>query len=140
MERTQFLFSGIAAHQAISVNLAFRNQTLNGQGMLVSGSYFPMLGITPFRGRLLSPSDDETIGAHPVAVLSHSFWDSRLGADPSVISETMVVNGVSLTIIGIAPKGFEGTTLGVLPRVFVPITMRHQLSPQFRDFDNRRGY
>ena len=140
LERTQSMFTGIAAHRAISVNLAFRNQTLNGQGMLVSGSYFPMLGIRPFRGRLLSPSDDETIGAHPVAVLSHSFWQSHLGADPSVINETMVVNGASLTIIGIAPKGFEGTTLGVLARVFVPITMRQQLSPQFRGFDNRRDY
>jgi hypothetical protein len=52
------------------VNLAYEGQTLNGEGMLVSGSYFPVLGVQPALGRLFGPADDETIGAHFVAVLA----------------------------------------------------------------------
>ncbi len=141
LERAQKVFTGIAAHRAFSANVAFRNQTLNGEGMFVSGSYFPTLGISAARGRLIGPADDATIGAHPLAVLSHQFWETQLGSDPSVLNQVIVVNGRSLTIVGVAPKGFSGTTLGVEPRVFVPITMRGLLTPNGqRDYERRNSY
>ncbi|MBX6363871.1 MAG: ABC transporter permease [Gemmatimonadetes bacterium] len=140
LERAQTVFTGIAAHRAFAANLAFRNQTLSAEGMLVSGSYFPVLGVRPALGRLLGPADDQAIGANFVAVLSHSFWTTRLGADPGVLNETIVVNGHPLTIVGVAPAGFQGTTLGTQPSVFVPITMRGLMSPGFDDFENRRSY
>jgi predicted permease len=131
----------LAAHRLVSVNLAYRGQTLNGEGMLVSGSYFPVLGVNPAVGRLLGPADDETIGAHPVAVLGHDFWNARLGADPDVVGSTIIVNGHALTVVGVAPAGFEGTTLGARPLVYAPITMRGELLPFFpAGFDNRRSY
>ncbi len=108
--------------------------------MYVSGSYFPVLGLRPALGRLLGPADDETIGGHPVAVLSHAFWETRMGADPGVIGETITVNGQPLTIVGVAPRGFEGTTLFVRPDVFVPITMRGVLQPRFAGFDDRLSH
>src|SRR3954467_11031503 len=74
LEKGQTVFAGIAAHRGFGANLAFRKQTLNAEGMLVSGSYFPVLQLRPAAGRLLSPSDDQTIGAHPVAVLGYSYW------------------------------------------------------------------
>jgi putative ABC transport system permease protein len=53
--------------------------------VLVSGSYFPVLGLAPALGRLLGPADDRTVGAHFVAVLSHAYWTTQLGADPGVV-------------------------------------------------------
>ena len=140
LERAQTVFTGLAAHRAFSVNLAVRGQTLNGSGMMVSGSYFPTLGLTPTIGRLLTPADDRTIGGHFVAVLSHSYWESHLGSDPAVLEQPIVINGQAMTIVGVAPRGFEGTTLGERPRVFVPMTMRGLMNPGFTGFDNRRSY
>ena len=108
--------------------------------MFVSGSYFPVLGMQPALGRLLGPADDRTIGEAPVAVLSHAWWQSRFGADPNVLNDTIIVNGQSLTIVGVAPRDFTGTTLGATPQVFVPITLRGILQPGFKAFDERRNY
>src|SRR4051794_2205264 len=125
LEKAQTGFSSIAAHRLIGVNLAMKGQTpLNGEGLLVSGSYFPTLGIRPTLGRLFSPADDQTIGGHPIAVLNYAFWETQLGSDPSVLNQQITVNGQQLTIVGIGPKGFNGTTLGARPYVYVPITMR----------------
>src|SRR5690606_4142064 len=77
LEAAETPLAGLAAHRAFGANLAFDRQTMSGEGMLVSGSYFPVLGIRPALGRLLGPSDDRTPGAHFVAVLSHSYWESR---------------------------------------------------------------
>ncbi|HET9986354.1 MAG TPA: ABC transporter permease [Longimicrobiales bacterium] len=140
LERVQTPFTGIAAHVSFGANLAYRNQTLNGAGMLVSGSYFPVLGLRPALGRLLGPADDQAIGANFVAVLSYAYWATRLGSDPGVLNETVIVNGQPLTIVGVAPRDFEGTTLGSRPSVFVPITMRALMLPGWKGFDNRRSY
>ena len=140
LEREQKVFTGIAAHRGFGANLAFRGQTLNGEGTLVSGSYFPVLGLQPALGRLLGPADDQTIGGHFVAVLSYGYWESRLGSDPAVLDSTIIVNGQSMTVVGVAPRGFVGTTLGSNPQVFVPISMRGLVNPGFNGFDNRRSY
>ncbi|HVE79875.1 MAG TPA: ABC transporter permease, partial [Gemmatimonadaceae bacterium] len=140
VERAQTPFTGIAAHFIFGTNLAFRGQTLNGDGVMVSGSYFPVLGLRPALGRLLTPADDQTVGGHYVAVLSHAYWQNQLGGDPGVLNEAITVNGKPMTIIGVAPPGFEGTTLGVRPKVFVPLSMRGVMDPRFTDFENRRAY
>ena len=108
--------------------------------MLVSGSYFPVLGVQPALGRLLGPADDRTLGESPVVLLSHSYWRTRFGANPAVIDKTMIVNGQTMTIVGVAPQGFDGTTLGARPAVFIPITMRAAVLPGFKGFENRRSY
>jgi predicted permease len=140
LEAADTRFSGIAAHRLFSANLAVDGETENAQGMLVSGSYFPVLGLRPALGRLLDPEDDRVVGGHFVAVLSHAYWETRLGADPNVLNSTIFVNGHPLTVVGVAPKGFDGTTLGSRARVFVPLTMRGFMSPGFDGFDNRRSY
>jgi predicted permease len=140
LERQQTVFTGIAAHVAFGANLAYEGQTTSGAGLLVSGSYFPVLGLQPALGRLLDQNDDRTIGSHFVVVLGHAYWTTRLGASPAVLNRTMVVNGQALTIVGVAPRGFNSTTLGQEPEVFVPITMRGLMSPGWKGFDNRRSY
>ena len=133
-------FAGIAAHVTFDANLAHTNQTVNGLGMLVSGSYFPVLGVQPALGRLFGPADDETIGEHTVVVLSYRYWENRLGADRGVLGGTLIINGHPMTIVGVTALGFDGTTLGNMPDVFVPLTMRTVMSPWFTAFDNRRNY
>ncbi|HEX5759493.1 MAG TPA: ABC transporter permease, partial [Thermoanaerobaculia bacterium] len=145
LERVQKVFTGIAAHRLFSANLAYRGQTANGEGVLVSGSYFPVLGVKPELGRLLGPGDDRTVGAHFVVVLSEPYWRSRFGADPNVLGQALTVNGQSLTIVGVAPRGFSGTTLGSRPQVYVPLTMRGLMEPGFvtpeeNGFESRRAY
>src|SRR5918999_809940 len=144
LEKKQTVFSGLAAHYIFGVNLAFRRQTLSGSGVFVSGSYFPTLGLKPALGRLLTPADDQTPGGHFVTVLSHSYWETQLGADPRVVNEKIIINGHPMTIVGVAPRGFEGTTLGTKPKVYVPISMRGVVNPGWeawsKGFTNRRTY
>jgi predicted permease len=140
VERQQTVLAGLAAHRDFGVNLSYHDQPLSGRATLVSGSYFPTLGIKPALGRLIGPSDDAAIGAGYVTVLSYNFWESHLGAEPSVVGKTIVINGHALEIIGVAPRGFDGTVLGSRPMLFVPITMRQALSNGPAGFENRRSY
>ena len=140
LERSPGPFSGIAGHYPFGANLAYRGQSSNGEALLVSGSYFPTLGLRPAAGRLFTPDDDRTPGANFVAVLSHAYWRSRLGADPSVLNSSITVNGQSFTIVGVAPEGFEGTTVGRRPVIYVPISMRGKVSPGWDQFEERRSY
>ncbi len=145
LERVQTVFTGIAAHRGFPVNLSYQGQTTNGDGLLVSGSYFQVLELTPVLGRLLDPSDDRVIGESHVAVLSHAYWTTRFAADPNVLNQPIIVNGQTMTIVGVAPKGFDGTTLGARPEIFVPITMRALMQPGFvqptyNGFEHRDSY
>jgi predicted permease len=141
LERVQTVFTGIAAHRLFSANLAFGGQTLSGDGLLVSGSYFPVLRIQPALGRLLGPGDDRVIGESRVVVLTHAYWLTRFGGWPDVLNQSLIVNGQAMTIVGVAPRGFDGTTLGARPQVFVPITMRELMwAVSNKPFENRRSY
>ena len=140
LERAQTVLTGIAAHVGFGANLSYQGQTRSGSGLLVSGSYFPVLGLPPAIGRLLDYNDDRNIGGHFVAVLSHSYWTTRLGGNPAVLNQPIVVNGQSMTIVGVAPRGFNGTTLGQDPDLFVPVTMRQLMVPGWKVFDDRRSY
>ena len=140
LEKAQTVFTGIAAHRGFGANLSFRKQTLNARAIFVSGSYFPVLELKPALGRLFGSSDDLGVGASPLAVLAYSYWETRLASDATVIGQPIVINGQPFTIIGVAPKGFEGTTLGERLSVYVPISMRGALEPGFNGFDRRTWY
>jgi ABC-type antimicrobial peptide transport system permease subunit len=133
------VFTGIAAHVPFGASVAYRNQPVTGDGTLVSGSYFPTLGIRPALGRLLTQNDDQTAGNF-VAVISFAYWRSRLGGDPNVLGKPLVVNGQSLTIVGVVDQGFEGTTRGMRPLVYVPISMQGALVPNAYSLEDRRDY
>ena len=140
LERLQRVFTGIAGHVGVGVSLSYHGQTQGADGMLVSGSYFSVLGLRAALGRLLSPHDDETIGSNFVVVLSYAYWQSHLGSNPAVIGDQIMVNGQSMTIVGVAPQDFNGTTLGTRPFVFIPVTMRGLMIPGWKGFDNRSSY
>lgn len=131
IEQHQSGFGTLAAHREIPVNLAYRGATEKSRGILVSGSYFSVLGLKPALGRLFDRNDDAIPGQADGVVLSHAYWRNTLGSDTGVIGQTLVVNGMPLPIIGVAPEGFNGTTLGSVPDVFVPITLRWTTNPDY---------
>ncbi len=140
LEKAQTSFTGLAAHRNFGASLGYKGASLGGDGLLVSGSYFPVLGVNAAMGRLLTPDDDRTVGGHFVVVLSYDYWRNRFELNPNVLNETLIVNGQAMIIVGVAPRGFTGTTLGFHPDVFVPLTMRGLMQPGFDGFENRRNY
>jgi predicted permease len=139
LEKAQTPFTGIAAHRAFGTSLSYRNEPMTGDGMMVSGSYFPVLGITAAKGRLLTPDDDKVVGASYVAVIGYAFWQNRLGGDPEIVGKVITINGKPYTIVGVAPEDFNGTTTGKRPMVYVPISMRGELQ-RFTQWENRQNY
>jgi predicted permease len=106
-------------------------------GYLVTGSYFELLGIQAWRGRLLAPGDDVTPGAHPVAVLSHASWQERFGSDPALVGSTIRVNGQPFTVVGVTPPGFVGTERILDAEIWVPFSMIRTI--EGRDWRDSRG-
>lgn len=140
LERVQTSFTGIATHRNFGASIGYKGTSLRGDGLLVSGSYFPVLGLNAALGRLLTPEDDKSVGGHFVTVLSHDCWRTRFELSPAVLNDTLIINGQAMTIVGVAPRGFKGTTLGQDPDVFVPVTMRGMMQQGFTGFENRRNY
>ncbi len=97
--------------------------------MLVNGNYFSLLGVTPHMGRLLNPEDDEVKGKHPVAVVGYDFWKQKLGQDRNIIGQTVSLNNYPFSIVGVAPPGFAGDTVGDNQDFWVPMMMQEQLMP-----------
>lgn len=141
LEKAAAGFAGLAAHRLIGANVAIAGQpAIDAEGLLVSGSYFPTLGVRASVGRLLDVNDDRIIGGHPVVVLDHAFWETRLGRDTTIVGRTLSVNGRPMAVVGIAPADFAGTTFGVRPAVYVPLTMRGAVNPGFTAFERRNDY
>ncbi len=139
LERGQNVLTGLAAFRIFGASYSFQNEPLVGDAAQVSGSYFRTLGLSPALGRLLGPEDDATIGAGFVAVLSYPFWHGRLGADPHIVGKSIVINGQTMTIVGVGPRDFDGTTFSSHPLAFVPVTLGAKLGTWGR-YDDRRAY
>src|SRR5712691_11357570 len=123
------VFSGMLARFEFDASIASHGQTDRGSGELVSGNYFEVLGVRPALGRMLSPTDDDVQGAHPVLVLSHGYWTRHFGGDAGVLNQTVLVNNTEMTIVGVAQTGFSGVQVGQTPDIFVPMTMKGQMTP-----------
>ncbi len=102
-------------------------------GFAVSGNYFDMLGVQPFRGRLLHPADDANRGGHPVVVLAWSCWQAEFGGDPNVVGKQVRIDGLDHTIVGVAPRAFTGTEVIITPQVYVPLAMSAPAGPNWMD-------
>ncbi|HEV2490425.1 MAG TPA: ABC transporter permease [Candidatus Acidoferrales bacterium] len=89
----------------------------------VTGDFFEMLGVQPALGRFILPSEGKVAGADPILVLSYSYWQTHFGGDPNVIGKKVAVNGQPVTIIGVAPKGFQGALAILDTQGYLPIGM-----------------
>ena len=133
-------FSNLLARFPTSVSVSGQGSTELAQAELVSGNYFEMLGVQPALGRVFSTTDETAPGANTLAVLSYGYWARHFGSDPGILNKQIVVNGTSLTIVGVARAGFTGIQIGQLPDLFIPITMKAQMTPGWNGLDNRKDY
>jgi predicted permease len=117
-----------AVHGTVNTNGA-SGETEKLDVQLVSGTYFSLLGLNASLGRALTEADDQTLGGHPVAVISYAWWERRLGGDPTAVGKIISIDQTAYTIIGVAPKEFFGTTVGQAPDLWVPLAMEGQLPP-----------
>ena len=132
------VFQGMFCRFSTSLSLTDQGRTELVQGELVSGNYFPVLGVGAALGRVFTAQDDLYQGGHPYAVLSYSFWQSRFAGDPSIIGRKIVLNGYPITITGVSRRGFDGVEPGYSPQIRVPMMMKHQLAGGSYTLNNRR--
>ena len=111
----------LAAYAGLMVGLSNGESSAMTEAMLVTGNYFGVLGIGAAKGRLLNVNDNNLARPNPAVVLRHSVWQGRYGADPDIVGSDIVLNGMSFTIIGVAPEGFSGTRLNMSPEMWIPM-------------------
>ncbi len=134
------VFSGMFSRNGEDFSVVFEGKTERVAGELVSGTYFPVLGVGAALGRVFNENDDKTPGGEPYAVLSYRYWMSRFNGDPQVVGKKLVVNGFPLTIVGVSQAGFDGTDPTTSPQVRVPIVMKHEVDKfGYYDLKNRRN-
>lgn len=121
--------AALAAHCGTPLSFS-SSQSERLRGDLVSGNYFSILGVSAAVGRLITPADDEQPGAHPVAVLSHRFWQRAFGGNPDAVGAKITLNGYPFTIIGVASSEFTGSQIGSYYDVWMPIKMQAQAMPR----------
>src|SRR5262249_35097350 len=132
------VFSGVLARFPTAMTIAWQGRSERVNGDLVSGNYFEVLGVRPALGRLFNAADDRTPGGHPIAVLSYGYWQRRLAGDPSILNQTITVNGYPMTIVGVSAEVFNGIQAGTASDLMVPLMMKAQMTPTWDDLDNRR--
>ena len=117
-------------------------QVERAYGLLVSGNYFSALGLQPALGRFFRPDEVVQPGGEPVVVISHAYWQSHFAGAPSAVGQVVRVNSRALTIVGVAPQGFQGTVLRLKFDLWLPATMAPVLLNGSREMDQRsvRGY
>jgi predicted permease len=101
------------------IGLSYRGQSELANAELVSGDYYPVLGVTPLLGRVLTPEDDRPDNA--IAVMSYAYWQRRFGGDRSVVGATVTLNGKPFVIVGVTPPEFFGVKLGDSNDVTLPL-------------------
>jgi predicted permease len=124
------VFVDVAAYGTTRLNVSLDGSVEpTAEGQLVSGSYFPLLGVNAVAGRTIAPEDDVNPNGHPVAVISQGYWKRRFGLEPSVVGRTIHLSGTAFTIIGVAPREFFGLEVGRAPDIWVPIMMQPTVMP-----------
>jgi len=122
-------FAGILARRGATVRVAWQGSTEGARAELVSGNFFNALGVSAAAGRTLMPADDGAPGAHPVAVLGYGYWVSRFAGNRGLIGQSIAVNGLPFTVVGVADSRFHGILQGDASNVFVPIAMQRAIMP-----------
>jgi predicted permease len=115
------------ASSATRVQIDRENGSELATGQLVSGNWFAVLGVKAAAGRVLGPSDSPGPGAERVVVLSYDYWTREFGADPRVVGAAMRINGVTLSIVGVAADGFVGVNVGQRVDLWAPVTIQQDL-------------
>jgi predicted permease len=124
------VFESVSAATFVQLSLSSDGRSERIMGLLVSANFFQTYGAIPTLGRPFIPGvEDVDPGAHPVVVLGHSYWQTRFGADPDIIGKSLILNGQSFEIVGVAPEGFKGPMNFADIPIYVPIMMQREIVP-----------
>jgi len=129
-------FQDVIAIRMAPLNVGAAGQLERAFAFLVSGNYFSALGLQPAAGRFMR-ADEARPGGDPVIVISHEFWQTRFAGAPDAIGQSLRVNERPLTIIGVAPRGFRGTLMGLTFDLWVPATLAPALLDGSRELEVR---
>ena len=118
-------FAGLAAYRVLVTGFAPRRDApaQTKLGLAVSGNFFDVLELRPALGRFFLPEEDRVPGRDPVIVLAYDTWMDQFGGDPAVVGRSVRLAGLDLTVVGVAPAGFDGMHLALPPAFYVPLTM-----------------
>ena len=123
------VFSDLLTYSSITMSARADDQTELISGSIVSGNFFDALGVRAALGRTFLPEEDATPNTHPVAVISHGMWERRFGGDPKLIGQQLTLNGHAFTIVGVAPRGFNGPEVLENNEIYVPTMMQALVRP-----------
>jgi predicted permease len=143
LQKSNSVFSSTASIFSITNpvygTVSGRTRTEPMKVQLVSGTYFPTLGVHPLMGRTLTDEDDNTEGNHPVAVISYGWWVRSLARDPKVLGRKVKLGDTIFDIVGVAPQEFFGTTVGQEPDIWVPMSMITSVPPNWGSYSDKRN-
>ncbi|MEM8962865.1 MAG: ABC transporter permease [Acidobacteriota bacterium] len=132
------LLTDFASESPRPIQLAEGDRTERLMGSIVTANYFDVLGVEPSRGRLFDPEAHRTIGAAPVVVISHDFWQRRFDSDPDIVGRRVILNGHPFTVIGVAAVNFSGPNVGFAIDIWTPLAMQEITEPG-RNLHERRS-
>lgn len=118
---------GVAAWSILPMTVSAGGQGVSALGNIVSGNYFDVLGVRPALGRFFQGDERSVVGQYPVAVISHNFWQRQFAGDSTIVGRSILINGVSFTIIGVTPNRFSGLYPVLRTDAWVPIMMQPQV-------------
>jgi predicted permease len=140
IQQKNAVFSDVAAisstQNRVHGTIEGRDNVEEMRVQLVSGTYFPTLGVQPFIGRALSDDDDNSEGDHPVVVVSYAWWKRVLAGDPAVLNRKIKLGTTLFSIVGVAPAEFFGTKVGEAPDIWVPTSMMKSVPPGANGYKN----
>lgn len=138
-ESSEDVFTGVAATRPALVQLDIDGGIEMVFGEVITGNYFPMLGVPAQMGRTFSPDDDVAPGAHPVVLLSHGYWQRTFAGDQEVVGRELRVSGRLYTIVGVMPEDYPGSIRGLVPDIYLPFMMINELQSAGADEFEARG-
>ena len=135
------VFDGLVAHAFTAVSLSGGGEPEQVPAETVSPGYFELLGAPMIAGRPFLPDEEANIGAAPITVLSYGLWQRRIGGDPSVVGQTLTVNGRAFTVVGVTAESFRGTNAIGGAQLWVPFAMYRETTTGFAldNWDSRRA-
>src|SRR5262245_16959353 len=133
------VFDGVFARFPTDIDLMIDGSPEQASAEIVTGSYFPVLGVRPLLGRLLDDTDDQQPNAHPVVVVSAAFWKNRLGGRADIVGAKITINRHPMTVIGVADPQFHGLDWGGVTAIWLPTMMKREATPEFDWLFDRRG-
>ena len=122
------VFSDMIGYSPMMAPLSLGDRSRIALGQVVTSNHFAMLGVQPFLGRMLVPSDDDP-GAPRVVVLSHRMWQREYGSDPAIVGKSITLRGLPYTIAGIAPPEFTGVVALLTPELWLPVAHVEEVEP-----------